>query len=383
MNLVEKHCWAEVSVDAIKSNYNFIKNSFNKPFYVVLKADAYGHGAKYLAKLYEEMGAFGIAVSSFAEAMEIRKTGVKLPILILGYTSPHLATQLSRNQISQCVYSLEYAHQLQRSSLYPIDCHLKLDTGMGRIGFDLVSDKEKAYSEMKELLSLSNLRFTGVFSHFSVADSLGEEEIAYTEKQMELFDEAVEYLTRYGFDFKVIHGQNSAGILRKLSGKFNTMRAGIILYGMNPSREIAGCDLTPAMEVKTIVTHIKEVKAGQNLGYGFAYKATENVTVATIAAGYADGLPRFIKNKKYSLKINGVEYPLIAVCMDQCMLDVTGGDVSIGDEVLIMGGTGNQSFDRVASLTGTISYEVPCGLKRRVPKVYQENGKIVYVEDNM
>ena len=383
MNLVEKHCWAEVSVEAIKNNYNFIKNSFNKPFYVTLKADAYGHGAKYLAKLYEEMGAFGIAVSSFAEAMEIRKTGVKLPILILGYTSPHLATQLSRNQISQCVYSLEYAHQLQRSSLYPIDCHLKLDTGMGRLGFDLVGDKENAYNEMKQLLELSNLRFTGVFSHFPVADSLGEEEIAYTERQIELFDEAVDYLTRYGFEFKHIHGQNSAGILRKLTGRFNVMRAGIILYGMNPSKELSGCDLTPAMEVKTVVTHIKDVKAGQCIGYGFAYKAEKPVRVATIAAGYADGLPRFIKNKKYALRINDVEYPLIAVCMDQCMLDVTDSDVKVGDEVLIMGGTGNQSFDHVASLTGTINYEVPCGLKRRVPKVYLENKKIVFVEDNM
>ncbi|MBE6894735.1 MAG: alanine racemase [Ruminococcaceae bacterium] len=383
MNLPEKHCWAEISLEAIKNNYNFIKESFEKPFYVVLKADGYGHGARYLAKIYEEMGAFGIAVSCFAEAMEIRSSGVKLPILILGYTSPDRATVLSKNQISQTVHSLEYAKQLQQHSLYPIDCHIKLDTGMGRIGFDMVGDKEKALDEMKQLLLLPNLRFTGIFSHFSVADSLGAEEIEYTRCQMELFDEAVEYLTRYGFEFKTVHGQNSAGILRKLEANFNTMRAGIILYGMFPSGQLAGGDLTPVMQVKTVVTHVKEIKAGQRVGYGFSYTADFPTTVATVAIGYADGLPRALKDKNYTMNVNGVDYPVIAVCMDQCMLDVTFGSVKVGDEVVAMGGCGAQSFDSIAALTDTINYEIPCGIQRRVPKVFTENGKAVYVENNM
>ncbi|MBQ7283944.1 MAG: alanine racemase [Oscillospiraceae bacterium] len=383
MNLLEKHCWAEISLDAIRDNYNFIKNSFGRPFYVTLKADGYGHGARYLAKFYEQMGAFGIAVSCFAEAMELRNSGVMLPILILGYTSPDNATLLSKHQITQTVHSLEYAQKLQQHSLYPIDGHIKLDTGMGRIGFDLVADKEKAFNEMKRLMNLPNLRFTGIFSHFPVADSLGAEEIAYTQRQIELFDEALEYLTRYGFNFKVIHGQNSAGILRKLNGSFNTMRAGIILYGMFPSDKLAGGDLTPVMEVKTVVTHVKEIKAGQCVGYGFAYKADFPTTVATVAIGYADGLPRYLKNKNYTMNINGVDYPLIAVCMDQCMLDVTFGNVKVGDEVVAMGGSGAQSFDNVAKLTGTINYEIPCNLQRRVPKAYLQDGKIIYVENNM
>ena len=383
INLPEKHCWAEISLEAIKNNYNFIKDSFNRPFYVVLKADGYGHGARYLAKVYEEMGAFGIAVSCYAEAMEIRNSGVKLPLLILGYTSPEKATMLSKHQISQTVHSLEYAKQLQQHSLYPIDCHLKLDTGMGRIGFDLVADKETAYSEMKQLLELPNLRFTGVFSHFAVADSLGAEEIAYTKRQIELFDEAVEYLTRYGFDVKTIHGQNSAGILRKLGENYNTMRAGIILYGLLPSQSLAGGNLTPVMQVKTVVTHVKEIKAGQCSGYGFSYKADFPTTVATVAIGYADGLPRHLKDKNYTMNINGVDYPLIAVCMDQCMLDVTFGNVKVGDEVVAMGGCGSQSFDNIAQLTDTINYEIPCGIQRRVPKVFTENDKVIYVENNM
>ena len=383
MELFEKHCWAEISLDAIKNNFNFIKNSFNKPFYVVLKADGYGHGARYLAKVYEQMGAFGVAVSCFAEAMEIRNSGVKLPILILGYTSPEKASLLSKYQITQTVHSLEYAQALQQHSLYPIDCHIKLDTGMGRIGFDLVADKDKALEEMKALLQLPNLRFTGIFSHFPVADSLEAEDIAYTDRQIALFDEAVNYLTRYGFNFKIIHGQNSAAILRKLCGSFNTMRAGIILYGMFPSDSLAGGDLTPVMQVKTVVTHIKDIKAGQCVGYGLGYKADRPATIATVAIGYADGLPRYLKNKNYTMNINGTDYPLIAVCMDQCMLDVTFGNVKVGDEVVAMGGSGAQSFDNIASLCGTINYEIPCGIQRRVPKVFVQDGKAVYVENNM
>ena len=383
MNLPEKHCWAKISLSAIRNNYNFIKNSFGQQFYVVLKADGYGHGARYLAKVYEEMGAFGIAVSCYAEAMEIRSSGVKLPILILGYTSPEKATILSKYQITQTVHSLEYAKQLQQHSLYPIDCHLKLDTGMGRIGFDLIGDKEKAYAEMKQLLELPNLRFTGVYSHFPAADSFAEEEIEYTQHQIELFNETVEYLTRYGFDFKIVHGQNSAGILRKLNGKFNTMRAGIILYGMFPSEKLAGGDLTPVMEIKTIVTQVKEIKPGQCVGYGLNYKADFPTTVATVAIGYADGMPRSLKNKNYTMSINGVNYPLIAICMDQCMLDVTFGDVKAGDEVVAMGGCGDQSFDNIAKITNTINYEIPCGIQRRVPKVFMEDDRVVYVENNM
>ncbi len=383
MKLVEKHCWAEIDIDAIRHNYNFIKEISGMPFYVVLKADGYGHGAKHLAKIYEKMGAFGIAVSAFSEAMELRQAGIKIPLLILGYTEPHLATQLSKNQLTQTVHSLEYAKDLQQNSLYPIDCHLKLDTGMGRIGFDLVGDKENAYSEMKELLTLPNLRFTGIFSHFPVADSLGEMEIKYTEKQIELFNEAYDYLTRYGFSFKVVHGQNSAGILRKLSARFNTMRAGVILYGGKPSPELSGCNLEPTMKIKTVVSHVKDVKKGQYIGYGMGYCAPVDMEIATVAIGYADGLPRMLKDKNYVMNINGTDYPLLAVCMDQCMLDVTFGNVKRGDEVIAMGGKGKQNFDGIAQICGTINYEIVCRVQRRVPRVYVENGKIVHVENNI
>lgn len=383
IDLTEKHCWAEIDISAIKNNYNFIKNSSETPFYVTLKADAYGHGAKYLSTIYEALGAFGVAVSSFAEAMEIRKNGVKTPILILGYTEPSLAGELFHNNISQCVFSLEYAKNLNQKALYPVDCHLKLDTGMGRLGFDLVGDKENSYIEIRQLLDLHNLRFTGLFSHFPVADYLEEKEVSYTENQISLFNDCYGFLMRNGFDFRIVHGQNSAGILRNLRGKFNASRAGIILYGENPSLEIVGCELQSAMVVKTIVTHIKTIKAGQFVGYGMAFEAHKDTKVATIAIGYADGLPRQLQKSKHFVNIKGNEYPVIGICMDQCMLDITGSDIKLGDEVLAMGGYGNTSFDTIAQKVGTINYHILCGIQKRVPRVYLENGKIVHVDTNI
>lgn len=383
MNLIERHCWAEISIDAITHNYNFIKDCFDLPFYVVLKADAYGHGAKYLAQVYENLGAFGIAVSSFAEAMEIRRTGVKVPLLVLGYTDPTLAAQLSSNKISQCVYSLEYAKELEKNSLYPVDCHIKLDTGMGRIGFDLVGDKNNAFLELKQLLNLPTLRFTGLFTHFPVSDYLGEKEVQYTQKQIDLFNEAYTYLTQAGFEFKTVHGQNSAAILRKLKSNFNTMRAGIILYGENPADDIVGCELRSAMTIKSIVTHIKTIHQGQYVGYGIKFCASYETKVATVAMGYADGLPRHLKDVGHVMNIGGIEYPVIGICMDQCMLDVSGSDVKVGDEVIGMGGTGGTSFCAIANKTDTINYEIVCGVQKRVPRVYVKNGKVIHVENNI
>ncbi|MEG0092222.1 MAG: alanine racemase, partial [Oscillospiraceae bacterium] len=268
-------------------------------------------------------------------------------------------------------------------ALYPIDCHLKLDTGMGRIGFDMVGEKEASRSEMRKLLELNNLQFTGIFSHFPVSDALGEKEVAYTENQINLFNETLDFLTRIGFDFKVIHGQNSAAILRNLSSKFNTMRAGIILYGESPSAQVGSPELQSAMTVRTIVTHIKTIKAGQFVGYGLSFEAFADTTVATIAIGYADGLPRQLKTSGHLVTIGRNEYPIIGICMDQCMVDVTGSRVAVGDEVIAMGGTGSTSFSTIAAKSGTINYEIMCGIQRRVPRVYVEKGKVINVECNM
>lgn len=380
MELLEKHCWAEVDVGAIKNNYNLIKNTLQRPFYTVVKADAYGHGAPYLAKIYSELDTFGFAVSSFDEAMQLRNSGITKPIIILGYTEPNKAYDLFKNNLTQTVFSLEYAKNLSKYALYPVDCHVKLDTGMGRIGFDLISDKEKAHNEIKQLLSIPNLKFTGMFSHFAVADAVDEDSLLYTQNQINLFCETAELMKSWGFDLKILHGQNSAGIARKLNACYNTMRAGIILYGYNPSDEVVMPGIQKAMKLKTVVTHVKTIKAGRRISYGLHFTAQEDTKVATLAAGYADGVPRLLSFTDFKVKIGDKYYPVIGnICMDQMMINVTGSDVKVGDEVLVFGEDGENSVENIAKKTNSIPHEITCGVSKRVPRVYKENGQIVHI----
>ena len=214
---------------------------------------------------------------------------------------------------------------------------------------------------------------------------LQEEEAQYTvseAKQMELFDMALDAAQRRGFDLKIIHGQNSAGISRKLNGKFNTMRAGIVLYGRQPSDEVILPGLKPAMSLKTIVTHIKTVKPGRCVSYGMNWHADRERKIATLAAGYADGVPRLLSFIGHSVEINGKSCPVTGnICMDQMMVDITdAGDIKIGDEALVLGGGGQLSMENVARKTHTIAHELMCAIPKRVPRVYTENGKICRIE---
>ncbi len=380
MTLNEKHCWAEVDLEAIKNNYNTVKRSSELPFYTVVKADAYGHGAKFLSGVYESLGTFGFCTATFGEAVELRKAGITKPILILGYTRPEKAHELFKNNLTQNVFSWEYAKALNDRALYPIDCHIKLDTGMGRLGFDLVGDKDRAFARIRRLLNLHNLRFSGMFSHFPAADDLGREALEYTQRQLDLFREAVDFTKKRGFDLKVLHGQNSAGIARNLRGPFNTMRAGVVLYGCQPSDQVVLPGITPTIKLRTIVTHTKKIKAGQYVGYGMNFKARRDTEIATLAAGYRDGVTRRLGFCGHRVEINGKLWPTAGnICMDQMMVDVTGGDVKPGDEVTVIGGCGENSFEETAKRVGTIPHELMCNISKRVPRVYTEKGKIVQI----
>lgn len=381
MELKERHCWAEIDIDAIKSNYELIKYTLERPFYTVVKADAYGHGAKYISKIYSQLDTFGFCVSCFSEAMELRSSGITKPILILGYTEPNKAYELFKNNLTQTVFSLEYATELNNQALYPVECHVKLDTGMGRLGFDLIGDREKAHSDIRKLLNMHNLKFTGMFSHFPAADAVDEKSLVTTQRQIELFSETARLMESWGFNLRILHGQNSAGIARKLNGSFNTMRAGIILYGHNPSDEVIFPGLKNAMKLKTIVTHIKTVKSGQTVSYGLNWTATHDTTVATLAAGYADGVSRILSFTGHKVLIGDKFYPVIGnICMDQLMIDITDSEIKVGDEVTVWGGEGENSIEAVAARTYTIPYEIMCGVSKRVPKVYREKGKTVHIE---
>ncbi len=219
MELIEKHVWCEINVDAIIHNYNAILTHSKLPMYATVKADAYGHGAPYISKIYQDLDILGLSVSSFSEAMQLRKSGITKPILILGYTEPQLAGELFSNNLSQAIFSLDYAKELNKYALYPIDCHIKIDTGMGRLGFDIVNDKEKAIKEITKLQDLEGIKCSGLFTHFAAADMMGEFYEEYTQTQIDLFNYTKTKLHENGLKLKYFHGQNSAGTIRKLNSE--------------------------------------------------------------------------------------------------------------------------------------------------------------------
>lgn len=388
-----KRYWAEVSLDAAENNFNVIKSHLDKEVKLccVIKADAYGHGAVQLARLYEEIGADYFAVSNIEEALQLRKTGIKLPIMILGYTPPECAELLATNNIEQSVFSFEYAKELNENaekSGAKIKIHLKLDSGMGRIGFSCKHGKadEKALEEAAKACSMKNLIPYGVFTHFAVADE-GKEGKEYTLKQFECFTSAIEYLKeKHKISFEVRHCANSAAIFDYPEFQLDMVRAGIILYGSAPSKKVLCPGIKEVMSLKAFVSMVKTLQPGDCVSYGCTYRANKEITLATVPVGYADGFWRSNINKANFI-INGKKAPLTGrVCMDQLMIDVTDiPGVKAGDTVVIMGEQGSEKIlsSDIADINNTISYEILCAVGKRVPRYYIKNGKTVEINDDI
>lgn len=386
----EKHCWAEIDLDALLSNYTLIRRTVGGNVCAVLKADAYGHGSVAVAEALHKAGVSAFAVSCLAESRHLRRHGLTEPLLILGYTDPAFADELAALGITQSLFSPEYAAELSRAAAEAgciVRCHLKADTGMGRIGFNLRTDFDKAMGEMEACYSLPGLEITGIFQHFAVADSLSEDDNAYTTAQHDLFVRAVERLRADGFDPGTVHCANSAAQLLHPEWRHDLVRAGIILYGLAPSGEVGSAELRPAMTLKAVVTHVKWLDAGQSVSYGRTFTAEKPTCAATISVGYADGYPRRLSGLG-AMTIRGKAAPVIGrVCMDQTIVDVTGiPDVQPGDEVIVFGpdaAPGADTADTVAEKTGTINYEIICGISRRVPRVYLQNGVPVRIWNDL
>lgn len=388
-----RRTWAEVDVDAIKHNYNIIRQTVRKDADImcVIKADGYGHGAVFLAKLYEELGADKFAVSNIEEAMQLRENGVGLPILILGFTPAEMAKQLADNDISQAVFTDEYANELSRFAVRDnvnVKIHIKLDTGMSRIGFMYQNTERDAQSIdlIERVCHLPNLIHEGIFTHFALSDE-GNEGIAPTTHQLDCFVNAVERLRERGIEFETVHCSNSGAIIDYKQANFDCVRAGIILYGLSPSEKLAGkLDLQPAMRIKSVIAQIKTVAAATPVSYGGTFVTDRPTKIATVPIGYADGYTRSLGNRAY-MTVRGRKAPVIGrVCMDQVMLDISGiDDVRVGDEVTVIGnGSDNAlSFDDIAKLTGTINYEVVCLVGKRVPRVYLKGGKNIAIMDSL
>lgn len=385
MNMV-KRTWAEISLNAIEHNYNVIRNKVADDTKVccVIKADGYGHGAVELSQIYEKLGADFFAVSNIDEGIEIRKSGSKLPIVILGYTPVSEAKNLAAYNISQAVFSLEYAKELSEKCVEK-DCickmHIKVDSGMSRIGFMCQEFPRDEYSieEICEACCLPNLEVEGLFTHFCVSDEDAEGR-EFTNKQYENFIHVRDSLKKRGVDISVVHCSNSGAIEDYPETCCDMVRAGIILYGLAPSSKLADrLDLVPAMTLKTVVAFVKEVQKGATISYGRTFTADRKMKIATVPIGYADGFIRQNAKDGYMM-VNGKKAKIVGrICMDQTMLDVTDiEDVKTGDEVVVFGTgeNGEPTADSLAENTGTINYETVCLVGKRVPRIYIKDGKI-------
>lgn len=383
-----KRIWAEIDLDRIAANVAALRSLLpaHVKMMAVIKADAYGHGVETVSHTLAEAGVDFWAVSSISEAIQLRRFHTTLPILILGYTPPECANELSQHMLTQTVYSLEYAtalSQAAQASGCSVTAHLKLDVGMGRLGFRAESPDclQQAFAACR----LPGLHINGIFTHFPSADLDGDETGSVTQQQIALFDRRVKELEQAGIAFTYRHCCNSAGSLAFPSGYMDMVREGIALYGLAPSEALKHkVTLQPAMQLKTVVSMVKTLHAGDTISYGRTVTLTQDKRIATVCIGYADGYPRALSQNGYML-INGQKAPIIGrICMDQLMLDVTDIDqVEMGTEVTVFGEDHGVSLpaEEVAALCNTIHYELVCVLGKRVPRVYRKNGETIGVTD--
>ncbi len=377
MNYLHR-AWAEIDLDALQQNFRYIRSKTDAKIFSVVKANAYGHSVYMIAKLLDEEGTDYFAVSNIDEAKELREIGIKKPILILGYTPPFLAAELAEKDITQAVFSLDYAKKLSNfaeKNGVTVKAHIKLDTGMGRIGFDFRTDKMPGLAEAKEALKRKGLSFSGVFTHFPAADSYAEPDTHFTNEQYGRFLNAIENLENAGFSFEIKHCCNSAATLLSPEKHLDAIRPGIILYGLTPSVEVEiDKAFTPVMTFKAAVSMVKTVDEGETVSYGRTFAAKKQMKLATVTAGYADGLPRLLSGRGEVL-IHGKRAPIVGrICMDQFCCDVSDIEgVAEGDTVILFGK--DLPVEEMAKNADTINYEIVCGLSKRVPRIYIKDGK--------
>ena len=373
-----KRTWADVSLDNLAHNYSMLRTLVNTDckFLGVVKADAYGHGALPVSRRLSELGADYLAVSNIEEAVQLRRGGIRLPILILGYTPPFYAEDLVDMGIRQEIHSMEYATQLNHAlegSGKRLKAHIKLDTGMSRLGF-FGYENQETLEQLKLISRLDNLLLEGIFTHFPSADSYDPSDEAFTRLQFERFTGMVEALAACGIHFKLRHCCNSAATLLHPEYALDMIRPGIATYGISPSEEMEGrFDLRPLMSLKTMVSQIRDFKPDVSVSYGRTYTTPGPRTIAVLTIGYADGLSRSLSNRICFL-LHGKRVPVVGrICMDMCMVDVTEvPEVRVGDEVTVFGTDEGASLpiDDMARAVGTIPYEILCDINKRIPRIY-------------
>lgn len=383
---------ARISLDAIKDNFNEIKRLINKDTKViaVLKTDGYGHGAIPIAKeLCDDERLYGFALATSDEAFILRNSGIKKPLLILGYTFPNAYEELILKDVSMTVFREDTLAQLASECRklsttehkYKAKIHIKVDTGMGRIG---VMPDESGIEFVKKALSYDELIVEGVFTHLAKADEFNREP---THIQLQKYNDFIKKIKdELGYDVPIKHVSNSAGIIDYPEANLDVVRAGIILYGLWPSSEVSKDKITlkSALSLYSQIVYIKEVPPGTPISYGGTYTTEKKTKIATITVGYGDGYPRLLSNKGYVL-VKGMRCPILGrICMDQLMIDVTEVDgVKEGDEVTLIGGCGDKkiTMEELGELSGRFNYELACELGKRIPRVYTKNNTVICTKD--
>lgn len=369
---------AVINLDNIRHNISAMKSLVDKDkkMLAVIKADAYGHGAVEVAEALDDLADF-YAVAFIDEALELRRAGIDKPILILGYTDPVDYELLLKYDVRPAMYETDDAQKLSDLAVsmgIKAKVHIKVDTGMGRIGF---SCDDTGVEKIAEISNMPGIEVEGIFTHYAKADEIDK---TAANGQLEKFRWINRQLVGLGIHIPVRHISNSAGIMEMDNSDFDMVRSGIVTYGLYPSEEVdkSIVELRPAMSLMSKVIFVKDVKAGTGIGYGWSYIADHDIRVATVSAGYADGYPRAQSNKGRVI-IHGEYAPIIGrVCMDQFMVDVSHIDgVQVRDDVILIGRDGDKevTVEEVAEPANSFNYELVCNISRRVPRTYIRDGK--------
>ncbi len=375
-----RRTWAEIDLDALAHNYQQARKITGPgvKYLGVVKADAYGHGAVRISRALESLGVDYLAVSSLDEARELRQNGIQAPILILGHTPPELTEQLIACRITQTVSARAKAEAYSAAASAcggRLKIHIKVDTGMSRLGF-LVRDGhfETGVESIALSCRLPGLEPEGIFTHFSAADEDGPADEAYTEEQFRLFTAVLSALETQGISFPLRHCANSGALARYPETYLDMVRPGIALYGAGADRERLG--LRPVMALKSSVSTIKIFDPGTDISYGRIFRTAGKTRVGVLPIGYADGLFRGLSNRAAFQTPQGPAPILGRICMDMTMVDLSAlPGIGVGSELEIFGGL--QPVDKLAALLGTIPYELTCAVSKRVPRLYQEGGRVV------
>lgn len=383
---LERPVWVEINLDHLAHNIREVRRVTRKDALVtaVIKADGYGHGAVTIAETLLNNGADRLAVATLTEAIQLRKTYPDVDILVLGYTeetSVHLAVE---NHLTQTLYTLEQAktfNDVAASLDKVLKIHVKLDTGMTRLG---MMPTTETIDDIEEMMTLKNIEVEGLYTHFARADEIDK---SATISQVNNFEYVKKGLEGRAIILPINHVSNSAGIIDLSEYNYDMVRAGIMLYGLYPSDEVNHDDvkLKEVMSLHTKISRVQCVSKATGVSYGHKFVSEGVTQIGTLPIGYADGFSRSLTFKAEAIiKGQNAKVPVVGrICMDQCMIDVTGLDVNIGDEVILFGSDGLQTItiDDIATQLNTINYEVVCMINRRVPRVYKKSGETVKILD--